>query len=40
MTIVIEGHGEHSVSDGRLFTVGFTSPSLAAAGTYLFGMTI
>lgn len=40
MTLLIEGYGEHAVSDGRLFTVGFSSPSLAAAGTYLFGMTM
>lgn len=40
MTILTEGHGEHSVASGQLFTVGFTSPSIAAAGTYLFGMTM
>jgi len=30
---------EEALADGRLFTVGFTTPSLAAAGTYLFGVT-
>lgn len=40
MAILTEGHGEHAVADGRLFTVGFSSPSIAAAGTYLFGMTM
>lgn len=31
---------EDALSEGRLFTIGHTTPSIAAAGTYLFGVTI
>lgn len=37
MSIQTKGATEQALADGKLFTVGLTTPSIAAAGTYLVG---
>lgn len=39
MSLEIKSIAETSIQEGRLFTVGHTSPSIAAAGVYLFAWT-